>query len=136
MKTWDQAQVRKFLEATVESPLGAIWYVAVVTGLRQGEILALTWERVDLDRGTISVRRGMISVEHGREFGPTKSQAGQRQVALPVPCVAILRAHRVRQVAQRLAAGPAWHDQGLVFPRYDGNVYPPSTLRKRWVETI
>jgi integrase len=136
MKTWDAAQVRKFLEATADHPLGTMWRLAVLTGLRQGEILGLTWDDIDLERGTLSVRRGVILGKAGREFGPTKSRAGQRQVALPASCVTSLRAHRARQNKERLALGPAWRDLGLVFPRYDGDVYPPSTLRKRWVETI
>jgi integrase len=136
MKTWDAAQVRTFLDATANDPLGAMWRLVVMTGLRQGEILALTWDDIDLDRGTVAVRRGVILGEKGREFGPTKSRAGQRQVALPASCVSALRAHRARQAEQRLAAGPAWRDQGLVFPRYDGDVYPPSSLRKRWTDTV
>ena len=132
MRTWDRAQVRTFLEVTATDPLGAFWCLAVVTGLRQGELLGLRWQDVDFERGTISVQRGVLRGETGgREFGPPKSKSGQRQVALPTPGVAALRAHRTCQLELRLAAGPAWREQGLVFPRDDGDIYPPATLRKR-----
>jgi len=58
MKTWDAAQVRAFLDSTTDDPLGAMWRLVAMTGLRQGEVLALNWDDVDLDRATLAVRRG------------------------------------------------------------------------------
>lgn len=89
-----------------------------------------------MERGTLSVRRTVIDGENGREFGPTKTTAGKRQIALPASCVEALRAHRARQLRERLAAGPAWRDQGLVFPRYDGDIYPPRTLVKYYGQLV
>ena len=132
MSTWDAAQVRRFLEATDDDPLAALWRLAVLCGLRRGELLGLRWTDVDLERGVLSVQRGLVEGRQGREFGPPKTEAGRRSVALPDSCRAALRAHRARQAEHRLAAGPAWQDHGLVFPRADGRFLPPSTLGLRW----
>ena len=136
MRTWSAEQARTFLAATADHRLAALWRLALLTGMRQGEILALTWDDVDLERGTLSVRRTVIDGHDRREFGPTKTNAGKRQIALPASCVEALRAHRARQLRERLAAGPAWQDQGLVFPRYDGDVYPPRTLHKYYGQIV
>jgi len=74
-------------------------------GLRQGEALGLPWDAVDLDAGTLRVRQalqrragvGLVIVE-------PKSCAGRRTIMLPMPLVEALRAHRLEQFEERLAA--------------------------------
>lgn len=104
--------------------LAALWTTAVYSGLRQGELLGLKWEDVDLDAGTITVRRILARVRgvHGSEpvFGEPKTSKSRRTVALPSEAVQALRAHRAQQNAERLATGLAWADYGLVFATHLG----------------
>jgi len=114
---------------------GSRWAVAFL-GLRQGEALGLTWDKVDLDAGRLTVDRqlqwprwehgcgGRCSVQAVRcpdrhSGGPTlvdtKSRAGRRTIGLPAPMVEMLREHRRAQVAERMAAGSLWTDWDLVF---------------------
>jgi integrase len=109
------AQARQFLDATRQYRLAALFSVALSLGLRQGEVLGLTWAEVDLDGGTITVRRQMQRVDGIFQFVETKSAQSRRVIDLPASLVPVLKQHRTQQIAARLAAGPAWHEWNLVF---------------------
>lgn len=128
MRTWTAEQARVFLAATADDELAAFWRLALYTGMRRGELLALRWADVDFERGTLSVRRTLTRGESGLVFGEPKSSAGRRSVAIPEPVVATLRTHRARQAERRLKAGPAWQDHDLVFERGDGTVLHPNVV--------
>jgi len=108
----------------------ALYVVAVHTGLRQGELLGLKWNDVDLDTGKLSVRRSLKVTENGLDFGPPKNKASRRSVPLNKTAVAALRAHRARQNAEILAA-PEWWGTGLVFPNRVGKPINSSNLYHR-----
>jgi len=101
--------------------LAALWALAVHTGCRQGELLGLNWADVDLDNGALTVRRTLIRVRACvPQFGDPKSATSRRTLSLSDEAVAALRAHRVRQNEERLAAGQSWADYGLVFATHLG----------------
>lgn len=109
------AQARAFLDAVRDDRLEALYSVAVSLGLRQGEALGLHWRDVDLDQGTLRVRVALQRVGGQARLVEPKSAQSRRTVAMPPSVVAALRAHRARQLRERLAAGERWRDQGLVF---------------------
>jgi integrase len=114
--TWSSDQVARFLEAGDQHYLGALWRLALLTGMRRGELLGLKWDDIDLDRGTLAVRRTLSRGNGGTwQLTEPKTASGRRQIALPESCVAALRKHRLRQLEQRMALGPAWEDHGFVF---------------------
>jgi integrase len=80
----------------------------------------LLWSEVDLDAGTVAVYRSV------RAKGDTKTRRSRRVLQLSARVVAALREHRRRQTVERLRAGDAWKDHGLVFCREDG------TALDRW----
>lgn len=57
MQTWDENEVKRFLEAAQNTPYHVLLYTALLTGMRRSEILALSWQNVDLASGQISVTR-------------------------------------------------------------------------------
>ena len=97
----------------------ALYVVAVHTGLRQGELLGLKWNNVDLDACKLSVRRSLKVTEDGLDFGSPKNKASRRSIPLNKTVVAAPRAHRTRQNDERLAA-PEWREVDLVFPNRIG----------------
>jgi len=116
--------VRALLAAAAEAPNGARWSVALALGLRQGEALGLLWDDVDLDAGTLTVRRALQRVKgKGLVLVEPKSAAGRRTLVLPAPLVEALRRHRAWQLQQRMAAANVWQDGGYVFPQADGRPF-------------
>jgi integrase len=93
--------------------LAALFVAAIGLGLRQGELLALRWEDVDLDRGIVMVRHTLRRGD--RELAEPKTERSRRTLAMPSAVTAALRQHRRRQLEERLAAGPAWEDREFVF---------------------
>ncbi len=94
MKTLSPAQCRAFLETVKEDRLYPLYALAIGCGLRLGELLALSWEDVDFENATISIRRAMQKVHNRSVLGEPKSEKARRQVALPA---FVLRALQERQ---------------------------------------
>lgn len=96
--------------------LAALFAVAWRTGLRLGELLALRWEDVDFEAGTVTVGRNVVEVGGKRIVQDTpKTEKGRRTMALAGTTAALLKAHKARQAAERLAAGDRWRGGDLVF---------------------
>ena len=119
-----EAQAQAFIAAAKGHRLEALFTMAIVTGMREGELLALRWSDLDLERGSLQVRRTVKRVRrHGLVEGPPKTSAGKRHIALSPFLVGVLKAHRVRQLEERLKAGAAWQEHELVFcTRFGGFV--------------
>ncbi len=101
-------EARKVMAAAQTHRNAARWTVALAVGLRQSEALALHWADVDLDNGTLSVRRGLHRVSgQGLVYEEPKADRSRRTLALPAPLVDALRAHRAAQLEERIAARPA-----------------------------
>lgn len=127
MAVWTASEARTFLAAASGDRHGPIYDLALNTGLRRGELAGLRWVDIDLDAGVISVRRNRVSVAYKVHDGSPKSDR-PRTVDIDPPTVAMLRAHRRRQLEERLAWGEAWTDTGLVFTREDGTGLHPDTI--------
>jgi integrase len=126
------AQARTFLTTAQGHRLSALFAVAVACGLRKGEMLGLAWTDVDLDAGRLHVRRALQRARDAQGapvFAEPKSARGRRTLALPSVIVDALKAHRVRQLEERLAAGGDWQDTGLVFTTPTGTVLDEWRLR-------
>lgn len=119
---WDEAEIVRFIAAAATDPHeGALWTLLILTGLRIGEALALTWAHVDLDSGALSVRQTRTTDDRGRPMlGTPKSDAGRRDLLLPPDASAQLRAHRDRAAFAGIAQPTA-----RVFP------FIADTARKR-----
>jgi integrase-like protein len=122
MKALNPEQARQVLEAAHGDDLEALWVVALTTGLREGELLALRWPDVDLNRGSLRVIASLIRIV-GQEpqLAEPKSRRSRRQVELSVAAVDVLRQHRAKTPSI-----------GLVFARPDGRPLSVTTTWKRW----
>jgi integrase len=106
---------KRLNEAASEDRLRALWVTALGTGCRQGELLALRWEDVDLEAGALRVRHTLARVDGKLTLLEPKTDRSRRTVMLPEVVVAALSAHRTRQKMERLVAGSRWVDSGHVF---------------------
>lgn len=114
--TLDGEQVRRLLAAADGRRDWGLFVLAVTTGMRLGEILGLRWADIELDSGTLHVRRSLAKVQRGVPlYQEPKTARSRRAVTLSRAAVDGLRRHRVMQNEERLRA-IGWEDHGLVFP--------------------
>jgi hypothetical protein len=96
--------------------LAALWALAVYTGARQGELLALRWSDVDLDDGTLTISRALERIRGGAGvYAEPKTATSLRSLTVEADAVALLLAHRERQLEEKRVAGGAYADEGLIF---------------------
>lgn len=124
-------EARRFIAATEGRRNGAALVVALTVALRPGELLALCWDDVDLDAGTVHVRRAWKGTGEHRHLGPPKTRGSVRTLSLPPAAVERLRAHRREQLEHRLSA-PVWAEDvaDLIFRSTTGQPLDVANLRR------
>jgi integrase len=130
-------EINNVLERLTDHALHPIVSMALGTGMRRGELCALAWGAVELDKATVRVERSMEQTRAGVRFKSPKTASGRRIVSLPQGTVEMLRAHRVRQMEWRLKLGaPRLADDDLVFAKPDGSPCKPDGLSRDWCMVV
>ncbi len=130
-------QIRFLIAAAKGTRLEVPIALTAVTGLRRGELLALRWQHVDLDKGSVFVAE---SLEHSRDgsqrirFKAPKSRTSRRVVPLAPECVTLLRLHKAQQEDEKAQASAAYTDDDLVFPTPGGQPWPPDTFSTQFAK--
>ena len=107
-------------------------FLALTTGMRRGEDLAIRWQDIDLDGASLTVNQSLEQTKDGLRFKPPKSKKGRRRITLSPLTVEALRRHKVEQMEERLAIGLGRNDEGLVFATLEGETIKPSTFSKEF----
>jgi integrase len=115
MRPLSPTQARTLLDAAKGNRLEALYILAVTTGMRQGELLGLGWEDVDLEARTVRVRRTLALARGGPRLTEPKTKGSRRQIRLTAGAVQVLERHREHQEAEGILAGGEWNAWGLVF---------------------
>jgi len=118
-------QVRTLVAGIAEDRLRALYLLLLGTGLRRGEALAAGWDDLDLEGGQIRVRGTLSRIGGELVITEPKTDKSRRVVPIPQPVLVELRAHRVRQLQERLHAGSEWREHGLVFCSHTGTPLDP-----------
>lgn len=158
IKPYEADEIRKLIDTALDTSGGVRWIIALALGLRQGELLALHWSDIDLERGllTVNYSRPRPIYRHGcnppcgmahpgrcpdkirinPERGETKSDASHRTIGLPDEVTALLRSHRTQQLEARIEVGDQWHQDDWVFT--DAFGYPLNNTGdyRRWKALI
>lgn len=129
--TWTAEQLGSFLDLIEGRQKAAPITFAATTGARLGEVVALRWSDVDLDRGVVTIARSASVAAGVLAVTDTKTHR-QRPVGLDDDLVALLRRHRIEQHAWRLQVGRYWEDLNLVFPGPGGEYMKPGTLTQQF----
>lgn len=135
------SQARALLAAAGGDRLQAAYVLALAYGLRRGELLGLAWSDVDFEASTLWVHQQLTVHKSPQAADGTRARPGvlelsemktgspsRRTLVLTPELVDVLRAHRARQAAERLEAGPDWTDSGLVFSTHLGEPVQPSAF--------
>lgn len=150
-------EIRRLFAAVAERRNRARWAIALSLGLRQGEVLGLKWDDIDLPNLTLRVRRGRLRPKYahgcrtpcGRKAGycpakvqtrpdtdDTKSKAGRRAIGLPPELAELLRVHQAEQAAEREKAAQLWREGGWVFTTHTGRPLNPNTDYRDWKQIL
>jgi integrase len=127
----DREQARALLEAASGDRLEALYVLAVHTGMREGELLGLKWEDVDLERSVLRLRRALVREGSKTALGDLKTPKSRRSVRLTAVATDALRGHLERQLAEMERMGSLYQAGGLVFATEHGTLINPSNLRNR-----
>src|ERR671920_684913 len=133
MRPLSEEEARTFLDAARQSGerFEALYVLAITTGLRRGELLGLRWDDVDLERGTLRVGRALVREGGRHKVGETKTRRGRRQINLTPWTVNALKAHRKRQLEEKMRLAETYEDRGLVFSTSVGTPVNPENLVNR-----
>ncbi len=117
---WTLEELKQFLTVAGKHRLGFYFHLSAYTGARRGELCALRW--TDLDGSLLTISKSRVKA--GRqvlELNSTKGGTnGRRTIRVDADTVELLKAHRKKQIEERLALGECWTDTGYVFVREDG----------------
>ena len=122
MHPLEEDQVAAFLKEVQGSPHEYLYKIALFTGLREGEILGLGWEHIDLENGILTVKRQLRKEQKkGGQyyFSPPKNNRA-RSISLAPSVVLLFRLQKLEQNSMRMEAGDAWQENGLVFSNQTG----------------
>ncbi|MGE0489755.1 MAG: tyrosine-type recombinase/integrase [Vulcanimicrobiota bacterium] len=125
-----------FIQAALqEERLGAMWVLALQTGLRPGEYLGLQWADFGPNLRQFTVNRALVRVRtedgQGWRFEEPKTRRSRRTVVLDTEVIFLLKQHRTQQNEERLAAGSAYEDHDLVFCNEIGGPLHQHNLSQR-----
>lgn len=127
-------ETRAFLSASKGSPYACFFHVALLTGMRLGELMGLPWDNVDFEAQTILVDRQLMpsnSEVKGFHIGPPKGDKS-RLISPPPDVFSLLQAHRRKQLQQKLMVGQYWKGNefgDLVFRNDFGDYFRNTTIR-------
>lgn len=130
--TLSAEDAKKLLEAITQDSFEALYVLALTSGMRRGELLALRWRDVDFEQAVLHVQ-ATLHYNNGKPlFADPKTKQSRRQVALSKMALDALRRHKAKQNEERLALGSLWDSSlDLVFPNTIGKPMNPSNLVHR-----
>ena len=134
----DDSQITVFLKAIKGHRFEHLFTIALFTGMREGEALGLTWDCVDLAKGTILINKQLQVVKgsHGEyTLAPTKNSKGRTLTVAPF-VVSVLKRVKHRQLENRLRYGECWTDSGFVFTDELGGHLKHVTVYKQFKKIV
>ncbi|MGE7975550.1 tyrosine-type recombinase/integrase [Bacillus cereus] len=129
LTVWNEQEVKLFLKAAQDSRYAIVFHMALVTGMRQGELLGLRWKDVDLEKGHLTISQTLS--HDGKTFllgGKTKSSL--RKILLPASTIAKLKKHRAVVLKEKLSQSEEYQDNDLVMCTPSGTPINPANVRR------
>ena len=122
-------QVQRLLQTAKGHRVEALFVLALVTGMRRGELLGLKWSDVNFAEGVVSVRRSLVELKgEGIIESEPKTLKGHRSILLPAFALAVLKEHQIRQTGM-CQRSPQWQDRDFVFCTSHGTPFAAANLR-------
>ena len=125
LPVWTAEQLSSFLGHVSDDRLFAFWRLLAMTGMRRGEALGLAWEDLDMEAGSVTIRRAWIPVDGVARFSEPKSRSSRRTIALDPVTLEVLQAHAACQADEQTGWVEGFVATDLVFTRPDGRALVP-----------
>jgi len=136
MQTWSENEIVQFLEAAKTTPYYELFYLALFTGIRRSELLALRWQDIDFIYSQIYVSRSLHVLKDSKVvFRSPKTATGRRTIALSPSAILLLRDYREKKEAESLLLGKPVSDDDLVFSTL-GKHLLPNTVTHAWSKLV
>ncbi|HEX76206.1 MAG TPA: site-specific integrase [Dehalococcoidia bacterium] len=133
MQTWNENELAQFLEASKDSQYYELYYLALFTGMRRSELLALRWCDIDFVYSQIYVNRGLHHLKDGSYvFTQPKSARSRRTIALSPSAISVLRQYYDKRQMDAAMLGISLTDNDLVFSTVEGKPLRPNTVTRAW----
>jgi integrase len=133
MKIMSESDIHLFLEYARSTPYYALFYLALFTGMRRSELLALRWSDIDLLLGQISVNHTLHRLDNKEIIiRQPKTAKGKRTIALSPSTIAVLREHRTQQEELKKSLGVTLAEDDFVFCQMDGTPLFPDSITQAW----
>ncbi len=130
MNLWTLEEANRFLDVAKDHRLFAAFYLAMSTGMRRGELLALRW--ADIEGEVINVERSLNWVKGQATFTTPKTVQSQRRVSVASDVIDILEKHRNLQNSEAKKMGFMWPNTDLIFTSFEGTAMHPKSLTNSW----
>ena len=130
MVLWTPQDVVRFLDTARSHRLYALFYLALSTGMRRGELLGLRWG--DIEGSGFRIRQTVVLVGNKPTIGTPKTKKGQRRVSVSPDVLTTLEDHRIIQEAEKARLGDLWKEHDLIFPSEVGTPMQPRNLERTW----
>ncbi|WP_342042830.1 site-specific integrase [Bacillus sp. OTU2372] len=136
MQTWDNEQVKVFLNVSKDSPYYPIYLTAINTGMRRGEVLGLRWQDIDFDNNIVYVRQSLQEVKNvGLTFKEPKS-GKTRSISVTPSLIKELKKIYKQQLENKLLIGQGYKDLDLVFAQRNGKPIQPTEMARNYRKIV
>ncbi len=133
--TMNEDDIHRFLDAARSTPHYTLFFLALFTGMRRSELLALRWSDIDMIMCQLSVTRTIHHLRDGTTiFRPPKTEKGRRLVSLSPATMIVLREHREAQDRLNQSLGITPSEEDLLFSQYDGKPLLPDSITHAWMK--
>ena len=125
-------QIIDLINAILDTDIYIPVMIAISTGMRRGEILGLTWENVNLEKGIIKVVQALYPTKNGLVFLPPKTEKSIRTISIPLTLINILKDYKKKQDKIKNRLKNNYNDFDLVCSQIDGKPIHPTTLNHKF----
>jgi integrase len=136
---WTLKELETFLEGIKHIRYYPLYLLAAHTGLRKGEVIALRWKDLDIEKGFIHVTRSFTFDNFKPTFSVPKTESSIRKVKLPLSVVKEMKKYKANKKEEHLALGIPFNEEDLMFTTRTGNPVMPSQVQKdfdKWIKKL
>ena len=135
-QVYDEAEIAKLLDTARTSDIYLLVVLIVTIGFRRGEITALTWDDIELDKQLLHIRNNTVIAGGKKITKAPKTSAGIRDIYLGDNIVALLKAEYAKYCEDKIRLGKAFIDSRCVIRKPNGEAFSPDSLTQKWIRFI